>query len=175
MKKILLILAVLGIGIVQTSGAAETTFKSNNSLSHTVTNTSNSDDYRTRPNIYSSSKSSGVYNNNDIAQSIDNLSAYPKQKKYRSSLQTVPNSLENMKKWANQGSAKYQIMTGWIYYSGQGVRQDMVLARKMFGGVLKSMLASDVAIIDIEEHQIEYLKVIIKLFREAAGFSNGST
>jgi hypothetical protein len=37
------------------------------------------------------------------------------------------------------------------------------------------MLASDVAIIDIEERQIEYLKAIIKLFREAAGFSNGST
>ena len=32
------------------------------------------------------------------------------------------------------------------------------------GGVLKSMLASDVAIIDIKEHQIEYFKVIIKLF-----------
>ena len=49
------------------------------------------------------------------------------------------------------------------------------VAKNNFGGVLKSMLASDVAIIDIEEHQIEYLKVIIKLFREAAGFSNGST
>ena len=35
---------------------------------------------------------------------------------------------------------------------------------KKIGGVLKSMLASDVAIIDIEEHQIKYLKVIIKLF-----------
>ena len=46
---------------------------------------------------------------------------------------------------------------------------------KKIGGVLKSMLASDIAIIDIEEHQIEYLKVVIELFREAAGFSNGST
>jgi len=35
---------------------------------------------------------------------------------------------------------------------------------KMIGGVLKSMLASDVTIIDIKEHQIEYFKVIIKLF-----------
>ena len=32
------------------------------------------------------------------------------------------------------------------------------------GGVLKSMLTSDIAIIDIKEHQIEYFKVIIKLF-----------
>jgi len=35
---------------------------------------------------------------------------------------------------------------------------------KNIGGVLKSILASDVAIIDIKEHQIEYFKVIIKLF-----------
>ena len=31
------------------------------------------------------------------------------------------------------------------------------------GGVLKSMLASDIAIIDIEEYQIKHLKVVIKL------------
>src|SRR5699024_3437730 len=30
------------------------------------------------------------------------------------------------------------------------------------GGVLKSMLASDIAIIDIEEYQIKHLKVVIK-------------
>ena len=33
-----------------------------------------------------------------------------------------------------------------------------------FGGVLKSMLSSDVTIIDIKEHQIKRLKVVIKLF-----------
>ena len=32
-----------------------------------------------------------------------------------------------------------------------------------YGGVLKSMLASDIAIIDIEEYQIKHLKVVIKL------------
>ena len=31
------------------------------------------------------------------------------------------------------------------------------------GGVLKSMLTSDIAIIDIEEYQIKHLKVVIKL------------
>ena len=35
---------------------------------------------------------------------------------------------------------------------------------KNLGGVLKSMLALDIAIIDVKEHQIEYFKVIIKLF-----------
>ena len=34
---------------------------------------------------------------------------------------------------------------------------------KIIGGVLKSMLASDIAIIDIEEYQIKHLKVVIKL------------
>jgi hypothetical protein len=34
---------------------------------------------------------------------------------------------------------------------------------KKIGGVLKSMLASDIAIIDIEEYQIKHLKVVIKL------------
>ena len=36
------------------------------------------------------------------------------------------------------------------------------------------MLSSDIAIIDIKEHQVECFKVIIKLFRKATGFSNGS-
>lgn len=35
MKQALLILSVLGMGIAQTSGAAETTFQPNNTLSHT--------------------------------------------------------------------------------------------------------------------------------------------
>jgi hypothetical protein len=41
-------------------------------------------------------------------------------------------------------------------------------------GVSKSMLPLYEAIIDIKEHHIERLKVIIELFREATGFSNGS-
>lgn len=39
------------------------------------------------------------------------------------------------------------------------------------GNVLKSMLASDEAIIDIKEHYIERLKVIIELFKEATPLS----
>ncbi|EPF1373031.1 hypothetical protein ACYUPR_003916 [Proteus mirabilis] len=35
--------------------------------------------------------------------------------------------------------------------------------RTKSGGVLKSMLTSDIAIIDIEEYQIKHLKVVIKL------------
>ena len=38
-----------------------------------------------------------------------------------------------------------------------------VFISKPPGGVLKSMLASDIAIIDIEEYQIKHLKVVIKL------------
>ena len=35
---------------------------------------------------------------------------------------------------------------------------------KKQGGVLKSMLASDITIVNIEEYQIEYFKVIVELF-----------
>ena len=42
--------------------------------------------------------------------------------------------------------------------------EELEVTIKKLGGVLKSMLTSDVAIIDIKEHQIEYFKVIIKLF-----------
>ncbi len=43
------------------------------------------------------------------------------------------------------------------------------------GGVLKSMLASDVAIIDVKEHHIKHFEVIIELLRETTGFSNRSS
>ena len=46
---------------------------------------------------------------------------------------------------------------------------------KSLGGVLKSMLASDIAIIDIEEYQIKHFEVIIELLRETTGLSNGSS
>ena len=41
-------------------------------------------------------------------------------------------SLADMKKWAEQGNAEYQVKVGWKYYAGKGVRQDVVLARQMF-------------------------------------------
>ena len=46
---------------------------------------------------------------------------------------------------------------------------------KIMGGVLKSMLASDVAIIDVKEHHIKHFEVIIELLRETTGFSNRSS
>ena len=44
----------------------------------------------------------------------------------------------------------------------------------IIGGVSKSMLPLDEAIIDMKEHHIERLKVIIELFREATCLSNCS-
>lgn len=49
MKKIVLVLSVLGMGIAQSSGAAETTFQSNNILTHTITNISASSVYGSSP------------------------------------------------------------------------------------------------------------------------------
>ena len=40
---------------------------------------------------------------------------------------------------------------------------DLLVSIQNFGGVLKSMLTSDIAIIDIKEYQIKHLKVVIKL------------
>ena len=48
-------------------------------------------------------------------------------------------------------------------------------ANTISGGVLKSMLASDVAIIDVKEHHIKHFEVIIELLRETTGFSNRSS
>ncbi|WP_367105679.1 CHAP domain-containing protein [uncultured Psychrobacter sp.] len=101
MKQALLILSVLGMGIAQTSGAVETTFQPNNTLSHTITNISvsrnfgstsntystnntiNNSSYGSTKNIYSTNSGAYVSSNDEISQAIDNLSAHAKQKEYQ--------------------------------------------------------------------------------------------
>ena len=137
MKRALLVL--IGVGLAQASGAAEMTFQPNNTLSQTITSTSDSSS-----NIYSASSNAHIYSNEEITKAIDNLSAHAKAKEYRlSSLQdsrleyvrkydAPKDSLADKKKWAEQGNVEYQIEVGSIYYDGKGVRQDLVLSRKMF-------------------------------------------
>ena len=87
MKRALLILSVLGMGIAQTSGAVEITFQPNNTLTH-ITNSTisknygsvNSKNYGSVKNIYSTRNGAYVSNNNEISQVIDNLSAHAQQK-----------------------------------------------------------------------------------------------
>lgn len=83
MKQALLILSVLGMGIAQTSGAVETTFQSNNTLTHTITNISAASNYGSSQNIYSTNSGARVFSNDEISQAIDNLSAHAKQKEYQ--------------------------------------------------------------------------------------------
>ena len=83
MKQALLILSVLGMGIAQTSGAVETTFQPNNTLSHTITNISAASNYGSSQNIYSTNSGAHVYSNDEISQAINNLSAHAKQKEYQ--------------------------------------------------------------------------------------------
>lgn len=83
MKQALLILSVLGMGIAQTSGAAETTFQSNNTLTHTITNITAASNYGSSQNIYSTNSGARVYSNDEISQAIDNLSEHAKQKEYQ--------------------------------------------------------------------------------------------
>ncbi|SNT70559.1 CHAP domain-containing protein [Psychrobacter sp. LV10R520-6] len=83
MKQALLILSVLGMGIAQSSGAVETTFQPNNTLTHTITNISASTNYGSSRNIYSTNSGAYVSSNDEISQAIDNLSAHAKQKEYQ--------------------------------------------------------------------------------------------
>ncbi len=83
MKQALLILSVLGMGMAQTSGAVETTFQSNNTLTHTITNITAASNYGSSQNIYSTNSGARVYSNDEISQAIDNLSEHAKQKEYQ--------------------------------------------------------------------------------------------
>jgi len=143
MKKILLVLSVLGMGIAQTSSAAETTFQSNNTLTHAITNIAASSNYGSNRNIYTTNSGAYKSSNDEINKAIDNLNAHAKQKEYQLAALTKrleyenkgaihKDSLADMKKWAEQGNVEYQLKVGSIYYEGEGVRQDLVLSRKMF-------------------------------------------
>lgn len=143
MKKILLVLSVLGMGIAQTSSAAETTFQPNNTLSHTITNIAASANHGSSRNIYSINGGANISDHDEINKAIANLSVHAKQKEYQLAALTKrleyknkgsahKDSLADMKKWAEQGNVEYQLKVGSIYYEGEGVRQDLVLSRKMF-------------------------------------------
>lgn len=93
--------------------------------------------------VYSNNSGAYMSSNEEIAQAIDSLSAIAKKKEYQ--LASLTNRLEyenkgsahkdslaDMRKWAEQGNVEYQIKVGAIYYDGQGVRQNLVLSRKMF-------------------------------------------
>lgn len=73
MKKALLILSVLGMGVAQTSGAAVNTI-SNNTLTYSRANIANSNSYGSSQNIYST-KNGGVHvsNNTEITRAINVL------------------------------------------------------------------------------------------------------
>ncbi|WLP94034.1 CHAP domain-containing protein [Psychrobacter sp. M13] len=101
MKQALLILSVLGMGIAQANGAVETTFQPNNTLSHTITNSSISQNYGSVKNIYSTNSGAYVSSNDEISQAIDNLSAHAKQKEYQLASLTSRLSYERQQKISN--------------------------------------------------------------------------
>jgi len=107
MKQALLILSVLGMGIAQTSGAVETTFQPNNTLSHTITNISTSANYGSSRNIYSTNSGAHVYSNDEISQAIDNLSAHAKQKEYKLASLTSRLSYEQRQQQASRVPDRY--------------------------------------------------------------------
>ena len=107
MKQALLILSVLGMGIAQTSGAVETTFQPNNTLSHTITNISTSANYGSSRNIYSTNSGAYVSSNDEISQAIDNLSAHAKQKEYQLASLTSRLSYEQRQQQAKSVPDRY--------------------------------------------------------------------
>jgi cell wall-associated NlpC family hydrolase len=107
MKQALLILSVLGMGIAQTSGAVETTFQPNNTLSHTITNISTSANYGSSRNIYSTKSGAYVSSNDEISQAIDNLSAHAKQKEYQLASLTSRLSYEQRQQQASSVPDRY--------------------------------------------------------------------
>ncbi len=102
MKKALLVLSVLGMGVAQTSGAVETTFQPNNTSSHTITNSSISKNYGSSHNIYSTASGAYVSSNDEISQAIDNLSAHAKQKEYQLASLTSRLSYERQQQASNK-------------------------------------------------------------------------
>lgn len=107
MKQALLILSVMGMGIAQASGAVETTFQPNNTLSHTITNISTSANYGSSRNIYSTNSGAHVYSNDEISQAIDNLSAHAKQKEYKLASLTSRLSYEQRQQQASKIPDRY--------------------------------------------------------------------
>lgn len=133
MKKNLLISLLFGVGITQTSFAAIVTFEPNNTLVHTITQTTPSTNYGSTKNIYTNNSDAYVSNNDKTQQAIDNLSNHAKQKEYQLTSLTSQltyqkeiqtDSFDEIKKWAEQGSAKYQGKLALIYENGDGVPQD---------------------------------------------------
>ena len=139
----ILLLILVGVGIAQTSGAAEITFTSDSTLSGTMSNISTSANYDASDNIYKTNSGAHIYTNEEISKAIDDLSTHTKQREYQiaslnsrleyeNKVSPHKDSLDDMKRWANQGNSEYQLKVGWIYYEGKGVRQNLVLARRMF-------------------------------------------
>lgn len=77
MKQALLIMAALGLGVAQTSGAAVQTFPPNYTLNQSTSH------FGSANNTYSSSTNSRVSSDDEIAQAIESLSTQAQQKEDR--------------------------------------------------------------------------------------------
>ena len=109
MKQALWFFLVLGIGIVQISIAAETTYQSNNALSDTVANNSASEEYTYK------------YTNEEISRAIDNLSAYAKQKEYKKEYQKV---LERQRELAKKPNVRIGMSASQVLHNSNWGKPD---------------------------------------------------
>lgn len=109
MKQALWVFLILGIGIVQISIAAETTYQSNNTLSDTVANNSASEEYTYK------------YTNEEISRAIDDLSAYAKQKEYKKEYQKV---LERQRELAKKPNVRIGMSTSQVLHNSNWGKPD---------------------------------------------------
>jgi len=126
---------VLGVGLAHISAVADSSTLGQSSINFGSSNST----YSYSSTYGSSSNRESI--DDEISEEIRKLSTQAQQKEDRlvtlakevqRAAQTVPDTLSDMKKWAEQGNVEYQIEVGRIYYEGEGVRQDLVLSRRMF-------------------------------------------
>lgn len=130
MRNKLLILSVLSLGVAQTSSAVEDTI-SNSTLTYTRANIASSYSDNSSQKIYSTSSDVHISNNEKISEALSVLKQQGSElglsSKNLYSQKTNPKKnedFEEIKKWAEQGNAKYQAKLARRYEDGAGVQQD---------------------------------------------------
>lgn len=115
MKRIIFVLLMLGLGLAQTSAVAGSYV-----LGEFSPNLGTSESMQSKEERLAK-----------LAEKLSTSAQYEESLRAAQAI-PVPDTLSDMKKWAEQGNVDYQIEVGRIYYDGKGVRQDLVLPRRMF-------------------------------------------
>lgn len=123
MKQALLIFSVLGICTVQIGSAAETTHQSNNTLSDTIINNSNSENSTSRRNLYSTNSGAYISTFDEISQAINNLDAHAKQKEIQLN-QMMAKIAESKQELAKKPNVRIGMSTSQVLHNSNWGKPD---------------------------------------------------